>query len=282
MVSPLVSRAPQCISCIRRLSGSVGGSFNVHAGQQVRGKKKLAKVSTIRVQLLQNVPGYGRRGAVIPVTAGGIAQYVTASNLQALGVKKDAPLERDSTFRSTTEKKLERQVEEEEPEQVVDETQEEEFRPTPIVPAPSIIQAEPRAPQIELDLMSPDRATSILEDLLPPNLDFYRTTITVPTKKISPSISSSSAIAAAAQAAKADSNKIHGSVSTSDIAANLKAILAEDEQGARVVVSPEQISFVQKTDEKDRVKQLGVFEIQIRLEGASDSVRRTVQVHAQS
>jgi ribosomal protein L9 len=291
MVSPLVSRAPQCISCIRRLSGSVGGSFNVHAGQQVRGKKKLAKVSTIRVQLLQNVPGYGRRGAVIPVTAGvmrniwfpkGMAQYVTASNLQALGVKKDAPLERDSTFRSTTEKKLERQVEEEEPEQVVDEAQEEEFRPAPIVPAPSIIQAEPRAPQIELDLMSPDRATSILEDLLPPNLDFYRTTITVPTKKISPSISSSSAIAAAAQAAKADSNKIHGSVSTSDIAANLKAILAEDEQGARVVVSPEQISFVQKTDEKDRVKQLGVFEIQIRLEGASDSVRRTVQVHAQS
>lgn len=122
----------------------------------------------------------------------------------------------------------------------------------------------------------------ILEGLLPPNLDFYRTTITVPTKKISPSISSSSAIAAAAQSVKTDSNKIHGSVSTSDIAANLKAILAEDEQGARVVISPEQISFIQQTEERDRVKQLGVFKIEIKLEGASDPVRRTIQVHAQS
>lgn len=277
------------MSCIRRLSSSLGDSFNIYASHQIRGKKKIAKISTIRVQLLQNVPGYGRRGAVIPVTTGvmrniwypkKMAQYVTAAKLQALGVKKDAPLERDSTFRSTTEKKLKRQ--EEEPEEVVGEMQEQEFRPALIVPAPSIVQAEPRAPQIELDLMSPDRAALILEDLLPPNLDFYRTTITIPTKKISPSISSSSAIAAAAQSAKADSNKIHGSVSTSDIATNLKAILAEDEQGARVVISPEQISFVQRTEEKDRVKQLGVFDIEIRPEGASDSVRRTIQVHAQS
>lgn len=81
-----------------------------------------------------------------------MAQYVTAAKLQALGVKKDAPLERDSTFRSTTEKKLERQ--DEELEEVLEEVQEEEFRPPPIVPVPSIIQAEPRAPQIELELMS--------------------------------------------------------------------------------------------------------------------------------
>lgn len=71
-------------------------------------------------------------------------------------------------------------------------------------------------------------------------------------------------------------------MSTSDIAANLKAILAEDEDGSRVVISPEQISFVQETEEKDRVKQLGIFEIEIRLEGAADSVRRTIQVNAQS
>lgn len=102
-------------------------------------------------------------GAVIPVTAGvmrniwypkKMAQYVTAAKLEQLGVTKDAPLERDSTFRSTTEKKLEKQTEE--PEEAVEEIEEEEeeFRPAPIVPAPSIIQAEPRAPQIELDLMS--------------------------------------------------------------------------------------------------------------------------------
>lgn len=49
-----------------------------------------------------------------------------------------------------------------------------------------------------------------------------------------------------------------------------------------MVISPEDISFVQETEEKDRVKHIGVFEIEIRLAGASDSVRRTIQVNAQS
>jgi hypothetical protein len=74
---------------------------------------------------------------------------------------------------------------------------------------------------------------------------------------------------------------IYGSVSTSDIAANLKAILAEDEASSRVVLSAEDIQFVQETDDKDRVKHLGVFEIEIRVEGATDSVRRTIKVNAQ-
>jgi hypothetical protein len=30
--------------------------------QQVRGKKKLAKISTIKVRLLEDVPRYGRQG----------------------------------------------------------------------------------------------------------------------------------------------------------------------------------------------------------------------------
>ncbi|KUJ07979.1 uncharacterized protein LY89DRAFT_691294 [Mollisia scopiformis] len=287
MASPLVSRAPQCMSCVRRISGSLADSFSIHAGQQVRGKKKLAKVSTIRVQLKQNVPGYGRRGAVIGVTAGvmrniwypkGMAEYVTAAKQEELGVKKDSGLERDSTFRSNTEIKVERQSD-------MPEVKEEEvLRPPP--PIPSLVEEvyrEPQTPQIQLELMSPEKAKSILEDLLPPNLDFYRTTITIP-KKISPSISASAVIASgAARSAKSEeSNKIHGSVSTSDIAANLKAILAEDEEGSRVVVSPEQISFVQETQDKDRVKQLGVFQIEIKLEGAGNPVRRTIQVNAQS
>jgi hypothetical protein len=43
----------------------MGGSpdaFLSPAGQQIRGKKKLAKVSTVKVQLLQNMRGYGKRG----------------------------------------------------------------------------------------------------------------------------------------------------------------------------------------------------------------------------
>jgi hypothetical protein len=70
-------------------------------------------------------------------------------------------------------------------------------------------------------------------------------------------------------------------VSTGDIAANLKAVLAEDDEGARVVLSPEEITFVEETEDAHRVKHLGVFEIEIKLNGATESVRRTIMVNAQ-
>jgi len=82
-------------------------------------------------------------------------------------------------------------------------------------------------------------------------------------------------------APKPSKTAIYGSVSTADIAASLKAILAEDEDGARVVLGPEEISFVETTEESDRVKHLGIFEIDIRLKGAPDAVRRTIKVSAQ-
>jgi hypothetical protein len=122
--------------------GGLGESLQFLNGQQIRGKKKLAKVSTVKVHLLQNVPGYGRRGnfnhpmhdyhketrvnsqlgAVVPVTAGvmrniwypkRMAEYLTAAKLQELGVKRDAVLERDSSFRSKTERRFEKELERE-------------------------------------------------------------------------------------------------------------------------------------------------------------------------
>ncbi len=126
-----------------------------------------------------------------------------------------------------------------------------------------------------------------MENLIPPNLDFYGTPITVadlPQKRISPSIRFNSVISAAAaevkELEKTTKSGIYGSVSTADIAANLKAILAEDEDGMRVVLSPENISFVAETSEKDRVKHLGIFEVEIRVDGAPDAIRRTIRVNA--
>lgn len=62
MASPLLTRAPQCMSCIRRMAYSLGDAFRLPAGQQIRGKKKMAKVATVKVHLLVNIPGYGKRG----------------------------------------------------------------------------------------------------------------------------------------------------------------------------------------------------------------------------
>jgi hypothetical protein len=73
---------------------------------------------------------------------------------------------------------------------------------------------------------------------------------------------------------------IYGSVSTSDIAVNLQAVLAETD-GASVVLSPENISFVDKLEERNRVKHLGTFDIEIRLSGTLKGIRRTITVNAQ-
>jgi hypothetical protein len=130
----------------------------------------------------------------------------------------------------------------------------------------------------------PIEATLIVSSVLPPNLDFYRQPIEAPApKKISPSLQPKAAISTAALggAPKPAKTAIYGSVSTADIAASLKAILAEDEDGARVVLSPEEITFVEATEEGDRVKHLGIFEIDIRLKGAPDAVRRTIKISAQ-
>jgi hypothetical protein len=135
--------------------------------------------------------------------------------------------------------------------------------------------------------MQPERSMAILDALLPPTLAFYRTPIATapPTpKRVSPSIPATSIISAAAaegkEPEKLSKTSIYGSVTTGDISANLKAILAEHEDGVRVVLSPENISFVEETDDKDRVKHLGIFEIEIKLNGAQNAIRRTIQVNA--
>lgn len=129
---------------------------------------------------------------------------------------------------------------------------------------------------------------AVLAMLLPANIDFYRTPIATPAatpQRHSPSIPTSSALSAAAlegvEPESPSKVSIYGSVTTSDIASNLKAILAEDEEGARVVLSPEEILFVEEGEEYDRVKHLGVFEIDIRVKGATDVIRRTIKVNAQ-
>ena len=124
--------------------------------------------------------------------------------------------------------------------------------------------------------------------LLPSNIDFYRTSIssTQPNlqgRSISPPIISAVSIATqqTAQPKTPPRVSIYGSVTTTDIAENIRAILAEDDLGARVVLASEDIRFIEKGEEEDRVKHLGVFEIEIRIKGAVENIRRTIRVNAQ-
>ncbi|RFU33080.1 hypothetical protein B7463_g3240, partial [Scytalidium lignicola] len=269
MASPLLPRAPQCITCVRRIAGTFADTVSVPARQQVRGKKKLARASNnIKVRLLRDIPHYGRKGTILPVAPGrmrndwypkSMAEYMTAPQLQELGLE-NVVSERDSTFMPGIMKQTKTE---------------------------KIVEEKPA--QIDLDLLSPEHMMRILSNAIPTNLEFYRKPIAVaqsPVLKHSPSIPASSALSEEALEAQGpapvvqEKTGIYGSVSTADIAANLKAILAAHKEGSKVVLSPEDIVFVEKTDEKDRVKTLGIFEIYIRIKGAPDVIRRTIQVHA--
>ncbi|TVY59661.1 hypothetical protein LSUE1_G008093 [Lachnellula suecica] len=296
MASPLISRSPQCISCIRSSVGSFGERRLFPAAQQIRGKKKLARTANkVNALLREDIDGYGKQGTVISVTAGmmrnqwfpqQLAEYATAAKLEELGLKEEDIIQLDNISRSkilANEREARRLAKAEAKALTKANTEAKGtagyggFQGT----MGGVLEAP--AP-IELELLGPAEATSIMDSILPPNLDFYRQSIepALPPKKVSPSLPSKAAISEAASEGTAQSNlAIYGSVSTADIATILKAILAEDKQGEQVVLSESDISFVEEMEEKDRVKTLGIFEFEIRLKGAPDALRRTIKVSAQ-
>ncbi|KAG9248797.1 hypothetical protein BJ878DRAFT_287734 [Calycina marina] len=109
MSSPMVQRGPNCIACVRRIVEMV----SYPSRQQVRWKKFVAKApAAVKVQLLQNVPGYGKKGSIVPITPGvmrniwyprRMAGYVTMAKLQELG---DITAERDFVFGTNKQRKI--------------------------------------------------------------------------------------------------------------------------------------------------------------------------------
>jgi hypothetical protein len=76
-----------------------------------------------------------------------MAEYLTADKLQELGVKKDATVERDPTFRSNMERKLEKQM--------LREEQEEQAQLLAQEAAASSIESERVImPHVDIDLIS--------------------------------------------------------------------------------------------------------------------------------
>ena len=147
--------------------------------------------------------------------------------------------------------------------------------------------------------VKPERATEILELVLPSQIMFYRVPINDPESEIvplestpdqaqrsaSPAAAALEAASAPARSIKPDLRTIFGSVSTADMAESIKALLAAEEEGTRVVVGAEDISILNDEQEGtgiegDRLKALGQFEVQVRVKGG-EAVQRTVCVLAQ-
>lgn len=125
-----------------------------------------------------------------------------------------------------------------------------------------------------------------MEKLIPATLEFARAPIDVPATpetKRSPSLRPLAQVSAASGHATVEGKKaIFGSVSTADIAASIKELLAKDAEGSRIVLGPEDISFAIATEESDRVKHLGQFDVDIKVKGSPKTLRRTINVVAEA
>ncbi|KAI9791760.1 MAG: hypothetical protein M1816_003570 [Peltula sp. TS41687] len=263
-----------CSSCLRKWARQLDlRPFH----QQIRGKKKLAQpATTVKVRLLEDVPKFGRQGAIIPVAAGRMrnywypkkmAEYVTVVELKQLNLQ-NATFERDFNFELA-----ENAVEGEE--------------------TPSAQEEEVQKVPVDLALLSPQKSMQLLSTYLPPKLEFYRTPILAARenpelKRATAAVSSAAADLSAAsepRLSKPEPVQIYGSVSTADIATGIKTLLANHPECSRIVLMEEDISFETRDEvsgvEVDRVKRLGEFGISIKSKGAFGSLRRTIVVNAQ-
>lgn len=71
-------------------------------------------------------------------------------------------------------------------------------------------------------------------------------------------------------------------MTVADVATSLKALIAANEEaGGRVVLAEEDVRFTSGTDDETRAKQLGDYDIEIKIKGVSSSIRRKVRVLAE-
>jgi hypothetical protein len=130
----------------------------------------------------------------------------------------------------------------------------------------------------------PDRSTELLDAFIPHTIDFYRQRIEQE-RNPQPRAGASSAadiLTAAAMAgkSKAHPDAIYGSVSTADVVHTIRGALAHNDEASRVILHEKDVEFLSGYEEEDasRVKQLGVFKIKIRLQGAKETLVRSIRI----
>ncbi|KAK5132677.1 hypothetical protein LTR08_008721 [Meristemomyces frigidus] len=294
--------APHCAACIRTLT---------HTAQQVRGKKTLANAaSTVPVRLLKNVKTFGRRGAVVPISMGqmrndwfprNIAGYITAAELKTLR-DTNVPMERNFDFGLSNSP----------PTTIPGSSAAPDSSPGAMTTGARVEASMFARPAADTRRISPERSAELVEIFVPARLDFYRQPILeekeaeLPTPPAPEARKSARAFGSGAAAdllaARADrvdvsmvskparpvgSQAIYGSVSTTDVLAAVKAVMAENDEAARVVLHADDVRFVHpkaaaaEEEETDRVKFVGEFAVELLPRGAEVGVSRVVRVHAQ-
>ena len=127
--------------------------------------------------------------------------------------------------------------------------------------------------------------------VVPPEMSFYRTPIAVRKQESVPEIPKITqmpdikTLLQPSAESKPKLTMIYGSVSTADISEAVKSVLAQHEDGLKIVLGPEDVSISEDIGENGgiepgRIKALGTYSVDIRVKGG-DAIRRTVIVKAQ-
>ncbi|KAL1838389.1 hypothetical protein VTJ49DRAFT_2701 [Mycothermus thermophilus] len=267
MATPLASRSPTCLTCLRRAIQPFT-SNNAGAGAvslvQVRTKTRYTrpKDQGVVVRLLEDIPKFGRKDSIFRTERGRMrnewypkkqAEYMTAARFRELGLTRNDIGERDPTFGLVDVAEIEQDPEEFEE-----------------IARPKIIA------------ITPGKTQTILTTLVPETLTFHRKPIPAPPAPtrpaVSPLIASGSTIADT-ERKQAAPLAIYGSVSADDIISYIKELLVSDVEGSRIVLEPEQIRFLGLSEDADRIKELGRFEIEISTGGTGlEPVRKVVEI----
>ncbi|KAK4239439.1 alcohol acetyltransferase-domain-containing protein [Achaetomium macrosporum] len=243
--------------------GSSNGSASTVSLVQSRAKSNHLRPRDqgVVVRLLEDIPKFGRKDSIFRVERGRMrnewyphkkAEYMTASRFRELGLTRDDIGERDTTFGTAAA-------------------------------AESETVAEPAFPTMTVLTTSPEKAHTLLTTLIPETLTFRRKPIpaptpaaAAPTQSISPLVASTSADTSHEPSTPL---AIYGSVSATDIVGHIKALLAGDVDGSRIVLEPENIRFLGLAEEADRVKALGRWEVEISVGGTGlEPVRKTIEI----
>lgn len=253
---------------------------------QVRGAKSLTKAELedlqgIPVRLLKNINGFGKQHAIIRVKPGrmrnqwhhkGLAEYMTKKRFQELGLTESAIGVRDRTFGS----------------KLLDEDE---------VDSKKIVAEKPKSKKKEYIVMTADESRTLLQDLLPEVLVFARKPISVPepakepeapAQRMSPALAANAQVstqpkdAPTAPAAPAvpeqDLTAIFGSVAVTDVVARIREALLADSNGSRVAIEADAVSILGLEAGEDRIKRLGVYEVEIVTGKGSEPLRKKVEV----
>ncbi|KAK6066475.1 hypothetical protein SCUP515_10661 [Seiridium cupressi] len=296
MATPRLGRTLTCPNCFGRLPLSrpaVSTPSPLQLGlTQVRHARTLTKAELedlqgIPVRLLKNVIGFGKQNAIIRVKPGrmrnqwhhkGLAEYMTKKRFAELGLTESAIGVRDRSF--GTQMVLEEDGQ-----------------------TKAVIDEASTTKRKDAIVMSPEESRALLEDLLPQTLVFARKPI-APTTAASaaeavsepePAIPRSPSLAANAQVstqaavpssaangenapAQQDTTAIFGSVSTLDVIVRIREALLADQNGSRVALEAEAVSIIGLEAGEDRIKRLGVYEVEFITGKGLEPVRRSIEV----